>query len=186
MPPDHHQLRDDAEAAMTRYVPRPWSAPTSGQPVVVGVEPAQDPWVVREAASIAKSIGVGLVCAWIDPTHVVAEHEPDGSLDLVPVDSDRDEDADEAPDEALAARLAVTLEPTEVPWRFVYATGEAAHGLREVADECDARLIAVGTHRRGLGFWMNQLIGGSVAGRLAHTQHRPVLVIPGRGHRPAA
>ncbi len=167
---------------MTRAVSHPWSAPAAGRPVVVGVEPSQDPWVVREAASIARSLGVGLVAAWIDPTHMVAEREPDGSLDLVPVDSDRDEEGDEAPDDALFRRLAATLDPTGVPWRFVYATGEPARGLRAVADEADAVLVAVGTRRPGFGFWMNQLVGGSVAGRLAHLQHRPVLLIPARPH----
>ncbi len=163
---------------MTRHVPRRWTAPVTGRPVLVGVEPAQESHVVQEAAALARALGTGLVCLWVDGAHVVAEHEPDGTLDLVPTDSDRDEPDDQVPDDALVARLAEHLDPTGVPWLFVYATGEPVHGLREVAEAYDARLIAVGARRHGLGPWVNELIGGSIAGRLAHTQERPVLVVP--------
>ena len=176
------QLRNDAEAAVTRSLSRPWSAPVTGRPVLVGVEPSQPDRVVEEAAALAKSLGTGLVCVWVDPAHLVAEREPDGSLDLVPVDSDHDEEPDEALDAAVAARLATCLGPTGVPWRFVYSTGEAARGLKAAADEHDARMIVVGTHRPGLAHWMNQVISGSVAGRLAHTQSRPVLLVPAPAH----
>ena len=179
-PPD--QLRNDAEAAMTRSIPRPWSAPAPARPLLVGVEPSQSGRVVDEAADLAKSLGTGLVCVWVDAAHLVAEREADGSVDLVTVDSDHDEDDEESPDDAIAARLAARLDSTGVPWRFVYATGEAARGLKSVADEHDARLIVVGAHRAGLAHWMSQVISGSVAGRLAHTQHRPVLLVPAPVH----
>ncbi len=182
-PPD--QLRNDAEAAMTRSIPRPWSAPAPARPVLVGVEPSQSACVVEEAAGLAKALGAGLVCVWVDPAHLVAGHEFDGSLDLATVDSDHDED-DESPDDALAATLARRLDPLGVPWRFVYATGEAARGLKAVADEHDARMIVVGTHRPGLVHWMNQMVSGSVAGRLAHTQRRPVLLVPAASAHDAA
>ncbi len=177
------QLRNDAEAAVTRSLSRPWSAPVTGRPVVVGVEPSQPDRVVEEAAGLARSLGTGLVCVWVDPAHLVAEREPDGSLDLVPVDSDRDDEDEEPPDDAIVARLGRCLEASGVPWRFVHTTGEAARGLTAAADEHDARMIVVGTHRPGLAHWMNQLISGSVAGRLAHTQRRPVLLVPAAPHR---
>ena len=176
------QLRNDAEAAMTRSLPRPWSGPAPTRPVLVGVEPSQSDRVVAEAADLARSLGTGLVCVWVDPAHLVAEQEPDGSIDLVPVDSDHDDDGEESPDDTIAAHLATLLAPTGLPWRFVYATGEAARGLKAVADEHDARIIVVGAHRAGLAHWMSQVISGSVAGRLAHTQRRPVLLVPAPAH----
>ncbi|HEY0117906.1 MAG TPA: universal stress protein [Cellulomonas sp.] len=176
------QLRNDAEAAVTRSLSRPWTAPASGRPVLVGVEPTQSPRVVAEAADLAGSLGTGLVCVWVDPAHLVVEREPDGSVDLVPVDSDHDDDGEDSPDDALVARLTACLNPTGVPWRFVYATGEAVRGLKAVADEHDARIIVVGTHRAGLAHWMSQVVSGSVAGRLAHTQRRPVLLVPAPAH----
>lgn len=167
---------------MARSFPHPWSAPAPAHPVVVGIEPGQSPRVLEEAAALAGSLGTGLVCVWVDPAHLVAEREADGSVDLVTVDSDHDEADDESPDAAIAARLAERLDPTGVPWRFVYATGEAARGLALVADEHDARMIVVGTHRPGLVHWMTQVVAGSVAGRLAHTQRRPVLLVPAPPH----
>ncbi len=167
---------------MARSFPHPWSAPAPANPVLVGIEPSQSPRVVDEAAALARALGTGLVCVWVDSAHLVAEREADGSVDLVTVDSDHDDTDDETPDEAVAARLAERLAPTGVPWRFVYATGEAARGLALVADEHDARMIVVGTHRPGLAHWMNQLVSGSVAGRLAHTQRRPVLLVPAPPH----
>ncbi len=163
---------------MTRSVPRPWSGPCTGRPVVVGVAPGQPPYVVDAAARLAANLGTGLVCAWVDETHVVVEREPDGALDLLPVDPDADEAAREAPDDELVAWLAGLLEPLGVPWRYVYVTGEAARGLAHVADEHAASFIVVGVRRPGLASWMNQLVGGSVGGHLAHSQARPVVLVP--------
>ena len=39
-------------------------------------------------------------------------------------------------------------------------------------------MIVVGSRRAGLGGWMNHLVGGSTAGRLAHTQPIPVTIVP--------
>ena len=64
------------------------------------------------------------------------------------------------------------------PWRFVYTVGEATHVLAAAAREHDAWMIAVGSRRSGLGGWMNHLVGGSTAGRLAHTQSIPVTIVP--------
>lgn len=178
---------------MRRIAVHPWSAPSPGRPVVLGVHPDQDASTVRKAAQIARGLSTGLVCVWVDPAHVLIAREPDGSLDVTPTDPDHVDEDDEVgpagapddpaptgrgPDDRLAGWLADLLDPTGVPWRFVHTVGEPTHGLRGVAAEYDAVLIAVGARRGGLGAWMNELIGGSVAGRLAHTQHRPVLVVP--------
>ena len=138
---------------MTRSAPRPWSGPHSGHPVVVGVEPGQPPHVVAAAARLAAGLRTGLVCAWVDPTHVVVDREPGGALDLMPVDPDADETARDAPDDELVALLAGLLEPLGVPWRYVYVTGEVARGLAHVADEHDASLIVVGVRRPGEIGW---------------------------------
>jgi nucleotide-binding universal stress UspA family protein len=163
---------------VSHFVPRPWSAPCPGRPVVLGDEPDQNPSIVTAAAHLAQAAGTGLVCVWVDSSHVLVEREADGSLDLTPVDPDRDEESDEPPDGNLAERLAGLLDPIGLPWRYVYAVGETSRGLSVVADGHDALLIAVGTRRPGFGGWMNELIGGSVAGHLAHTQHRPVVMVP--------
>jgi nucleotide-binding universal stress UspA family protein len=149
------------------------------RPVVLGVQPDQDPTVVEQAIGIARALGTGLVCVWVDPSQVVVTLEADGTWDTTPVDPDRDDDLDGSPVEAaLFAHVEEQLAGAGLPWRFEYAAGETARGLHAAAEAHDATLIAVGTRRPGFGGWMTEVVGGSVAGRLAHTQDRPVLVIP--------
>jgi nucleotide-binding universal stress UspA family protein len=173
---------------VSRSRPHPWSLPDGtdvpARPVVLGVEPGEDPAVVRGAAQLALDLGTGLVCAWVDESHVVAATEADGTLDVVPVDADHDEDLDDAPPEGdLLDHLAALL--TDVPWRLVYVVGDTTRGLAAVAQEYDARLVAVGTRRPGLTGWMHEVVGGSIGGRLAHTQARPVVLLPHGSHRGA-
>lgn len=52
---------------------------------------------------------------------------------------------------------------------------DVAKLLADVADDVGADLIVVGTHGRG---GVAAAIVGSVARRLCHTSHRPVLVVP--------
>ena len=164
---------------MSRTRPRPWSGPEPARPVVVGVQPHQDATVVEQAAALARALGTGLVCVWVDPTQVVVGQEPDGTWDTTPLDPDRDDDLDGSQAEpALFAHVEALLAGSGISWRFVYTTGETARGLHAAAESHDAALIAVGTRRPGFGGWMTEVVGGSVAGRLAHTQDRPVLVIP--------
>ena len=150
-----------------------------GRPVVVGVVPTQRPLIVQEAGALARAMGVGLICVWADASHIYVGEEPDGTLDATPLDPDQDDDG--FPFDAenqMDRRLEHDLADIEVPWLFVYTVGEATRALAAVAAQHDARLIAVGPRRPGLAGWMNEIVGGSVAGRLAHTQRRPVLIIP--------
>ncbi len=149
-----------------------------GRPVLVGVVPRQPPGVVREGAALAHDLGVGLACVWVDGSRVFLGEAPDGTVFTTPLDPDQDDDHREAAEEEMRAYLEQALAGAVVPWVFVYTVGEVAHGLAGAARELDARLIVVGARSAGLGAWMGQLIGGSVAGRLAHTQRRPVVVVP--------
>jgi nucleotide-binding universal stress UspA family protein len=149
-----------------------------GRPVLVGVVPRQPSGVVREAAALAQDLGVGLVCVWVDGSRVYLGEAPDGTVFTTPLDPDQDDDRREAAEEEMRTHLEQSLAGAVVPWVFVYTVGEVSHGLAGAARELDARLIVVGARSAGLGGWMGQLIGGSVAGRLAHTQQRPVVVVP--------
>lgn len=164
---------------MNRSLPHHWhgGAVPPGRPVVVGVVPDQQPVVVQEAGALAQSMGVGLICVWADASHVFVGDEPDGAFDATPLDPDQDDDAGTA-DADLERRLERDLADVAVPWLFVYTVGETARALAAVAAQHDARLVAVGPRRPGLVGWMDEAVGGSVAGRLAHTQHRPVLIVP--------
>ena len=150
-----------------------------GRPIIVGVVPGHRPLVVREAGGLAQLIGVGLICVWADASRLSVGEASDGAFDTTPLDPDQDDDGTMSDAEAeMDRRLGLDLTGIEIPWLFVYTVGETARALTTVAVRHDARLIAVGGRRPGLAGWMNELVGGSVAGRLAHTQRRPVLVIP--------
>lgn len=148
--------------------------------VVVGVLPHQSPAVVHQAASLARSLGAGLVCVWSDPARTFVAQEPDGTLVTTPLDPDHadSQEGDGVAETATAAQVASHLEGVELPWRFVYTVGEASRALARVAQEVGATMIVIGSRRPGLGGWMNHLIGGSTAGHLAHTQPLPVTIVP--------
>jgi nucleotide-binding universal stress UspA family protein len=167
---------------VTRSAPHPWhGTPVDGAPtVVVGVIPRQSPVVVHHGASVARGLGANLLCVWSDPARTFVGQESDGTLVTTPLDPDHADsgDGDGVAETALAVEVEANLAGREVPWRFVYTVGEASRALTRIAQETGAVLLVVGSRRPGLGGWMNHLVGGSTAGRLAHTQPLPVTVVP--------
>lgn len=159
--------------------PSHWPSPGPERVVVVGVDADQAPHIVRETARIAAMMSAGLVCAWVDSTQVIYGASLDGTRLITPLDPDQTAGASEALHERVHQFLAEQLADSQVPWRLESTVGDIASGLTEIADACDADAIAVGGRRPGFAGWMNEVIGGSIAGHLVHTQHRPVLVIPG-------
>ena len=97
---------------------------------------------------------------------------------------------------ALGARSTSTSTPGAAEFEAVQAQaaevldGSRAHldrpaarrrpGPRDQAarHKLDAQLIVVGTRKRGIGESIREFFTGSVAARLAHRQHRSVLVVP--------
>ncbi|WP_161958481.1 universal stress protein [Ornithinimicrobium cavernae] len=165
----------------TPAAPSHWPAQRPERIIVVGVDAEQRPEIVTEVARLATTMSAGLVCAWVDSTQVIYGASLDGTRLITPLDPDQAAGTSEAVRERVHQHIAGVLGGTDVPWRLETAVGDIASGLTEVAEEWDADLIAVGGRRPGFGGWMNEVIGGSIAGHLVHTQHRPVLVIPGTG-----
>lgn len=165
--------------------PRPptWPSPGPDTVIVVGVDVDQRPCVVLEAAGVAVRMGAGLVCAWVDSTQVVYGASLDGTRLITPLDPDLGTGSSEVLKEQVHRQVADTLAGVDVPWRLEQTVGDIASGLTEVAQDWDALMIAIGGRRPGFTGWMNEVIGGSIAGHLVHTQHRPVLVIPGNKDR---
>jgi nucleotide-binding universal stress UspA family protein len=158
---------------------RPWHGEPRDSTLVFGVIAAQNPDVVRGAAAFADHLNASLVCVWADPRHIIVNVHPDGSIATVPMDPDAVDDAGAPTDEArLFARLKEALTGVTTPWRFHYATGAPARALHEAAEDFDAVAIAIGTRQPGFGHWAAEKIDGAVAVRLAHHQHRPVVLIP--------
>lgn len=159
--------------------PSTWPEQRPERLIVVGVDSEQRPSIVQEVAALAATMSAGLVCAWVDSTQVVYGATLDGTRLITPLDPDQAADSSDALRSQVHEHLAGLLADSPVPWRLETAVGDIASGLTEVANTWDADIIAVGGRRPGFSGWMNEVIGGSIAGHLVHTQSRPVLIIPG-------
>ena len=146
-------------------------------PVVMGAVPGQPQAVAHRAAELALSLGVPLICAYVDVTSYLADDQA-GHDGARPIDPDGIDDDVEGIAAALKARLGETLEASGVPWSFVALAGDPARALGRLAEASGASIIVVGTRERGLGARFEELLVGSVAVHLTHRQHRPVLVVP--------
>lgn len=151
-------------------------APKHVGAVIAGIVPGQSPRVLRAAARQASLAGTELVIAHVDTTRFVAFEDPDGYVSSSTVDV-----AGAAARAALAdvqAAAETALAGEEVSWTVRQVIGDPALALIQLADEIDASLLVVGTRKRGLGESLREFLTGSVAARLTHRQHRPVLVVP--------
>jgi nucleotide-binding universal stress UspA family protein len=144
--------------------------------VIVGMQPDQSAHVLDEAARYAKLLGVPLVVAHVDVTRFVTYEDPDGYVHSAPIDLNIEAGAAEF--EAVQAAAAESLQGSGLNWTARQLVGDPALAIKQLANKLDAQLIVVGTRKRGLGESIREFFTGSVAARLAHRQHRPVLVVP--------
>jgi nucleotide-binding universal stress UspA family protein len=163
--------------------------------VIVGVRPDDEVGLTSRAARFAERFDAELVCANVDTSRRVVEERADGSVVTLPdpahglatpdvvyvaeyAESDlRVEDFDEE----LRTRIAGELDGLPVRWSTrALAGGHPADALARLAEKLDAEMIIVGTRKPNFGGTLREFINGSVATRLAHRQHRPVVVLPRR------
>jgi len=144
--------------------------------VIVGMQPDQASHVLEEAARYAKLLGVPLVVAHVDVTRFVTYEDPDGYVHSAPIDLNIEAGAAEFQDVQAAA--AKVLDGSGLNWTARQLVGDPALAIKQLANKLDAQLIVVGTRKRGLGESIREFFTGSVAARLAHRQHRSVLVVP--------
>lgn len=148
----------------------------SARTIVVGVQSGQVEGVVGVATLIAKHFGASVVCVAVDPALLSAGSRRDGSEIIEPIDPDTaDTEPQQLPDRDvavihdLAAARSVRVE-------ILIRVGDPSRALAAVAEQRDAVMIVVGsqTGRRRVAEFFN----ASVAARLTHQQHRPVVVVP--------
>jgi nucleotide-binding universal stress UspA family protein len=144
--------------------------------VIVGLQPQQDRHVLDEAVRFAKLLGVPLVVVHVDVTRFVTYEDPDGYVHSAPIDINFEAGAAEF--EAVQEAAAKVLDLTDVVWTARQLVGDPALAIKQLANKLDAQLIVVGTRKRGFGESVREFFTGSVAARLAHRQHRSVLVVP--------
>lgn len=161
---------------MTDHIDRDRTEETARHAVIVGVVPDQPARVLREAARYASLLGVPLEVVHIDVTRFVTFEDPDGYVHSSPIDLDIT--VGEAQLAAVRAQVVDALEGSPVDWHLQQLVGDPAMAILHLAERIDARLIVVGTRRRGFGETVREFFTGSVAVRLAHRQARPVLVVP--------
>lgn len=152
-------------------------------PVLVGVCPGQPLPVLQEAARLAAAVGRPLLCAYVTADSYLTEWDrsslrDNASLHPGPLD---EEDGQHALD--LARAIDEVAVGAHADWTLRVLGGDPPHALMRLAEEADARLIVVGTRRRGPGHAMESWLAGSVATRVTHDQTRPVVVVPVLGYR---
>lgn len=144
--------------------------------VIVGMQPQQASRVLQEAARYAKLLNAPLVVVHVDVTRFVTYEDPDGYVHSAPIDLNIE--AGVAEFEQVEAAAATALQGSGLHWTARQLVGDPALAIKKLAGKLDAQLIVVGTRKRGLGESIREFFTGSVAARLAHRQHRSILVVP--------
>jgi nucleotide-binding universal stress UspA family protein len=144
--------------------------------VIVGVVPGEPSRVVKEAARYAKVLSAPLLVVHVDVTRFVTYEDPDGYVHSSPIDINLG--GGEADLNAVKGEVSAVLDGSGVQWTARQLVGDPAIAMKQLAETVDARLLVVGTRRRGIGESIREFFTGSVAARLAHRQHRPILVVP--------
>ena len=144
--------------------------------VIVGVVPGQSSRVLKEGARYAKLLGAHLLVVHVDVTRFVTYEDPDGYVHSAPIDINVV--AGETDLTAVREQASELLGGSTLDWSVRQLVGDPALAIKHLAEEIDAKLLVVGTRKRGLGESIREFFTGSVAARLSHRQTRPVLVIP--------
>ena len=150
--------------------------PVPARAVIVGAIPDQPPRVLKEAARYAKLFGAPLIIAHVDVTRFVTYEDPDGYVHSAPIDIDIA--TGEAQLRSVTDAAACILADSGIDWTVRQLVGDPAMALKQLAEKSQARLLVIGTRRRGIGESIREFFTGSVAVRLAHRQTRPILVVP--------
>ena len=147
-------------------------------PVVVGVTSGQPDAVVLAASEFAAQFGAELICAAVDPSRYVLEELPDGSVTSASFDPDSLEAPTTEFDPGLAAQIERVLHGRSVTWSTRALAGDPAQALGRLAGTVRAVMIIVGSREPTIRHSFRSFFTGSIAVKLAHGQHRPVVIIP--------
>lgn len=144
--------------------------------VIVGLQPGQPQHVLDEAVRYAKLLSAPLVVVHVDVTRFVTYEDPDGYVHSAPIDMNLD--AGVAEFEQVQREASTALQESDLTWTARQLVGDPALAIKQLANKLDAQLIVIGTRKRGIGESIREFFTGSVAARLAHRQHRSILVVP--------
>lgn len=146
--------------------------------IVVGIVADQPAEVLETAATFAERFAAQLVLAQIDDSRFTVEVRPDGEVVSMPIDPDLvTEDTPEVEPEILA-ELGKRLDGRNVQWSTRALAGAPSRQLHRLAEALDAAMIVIGVRRAGIRGSLHEFFNGSVALQLAHSQQRPLVVVP--------
>ena len=144
--------------------------------VIVGVVPGEPVRVIKEAARYATLLKAPLLVVHVDVTRFVTYEDPDGYVHSAPIDVSMARGQDDLA--AVRAEAAAIVDGHGIDWSVRQLVGDPALAIKHLADQTEAKLLVVGTRKRGIGESIREFFTGSVAARLAHRQGRPILVVP--------
>lgn len=146
-------------------------------PVLVGVTGDQPSIVAEQGVRFAEAFDASIVFAWVDTTQFTTGFMSDGTVAFSSFEGDAEAGA--VPDASwLDERAREAVGDRSLAWTTKVGSGQPAAVLAAFADEVQARMIVVGTREPGFMAGLQEFLGGSVAAHLAHTQSRPVVVVP--------
>ncbi|WP_062205334.1 universal stress protein [Demequina salsinemoris] len=149
------------------------------QPLVVGVLPETSPILIHAAEGLALGLDAPRLCfAYVDPTRVLVEERPDGTVVHAPIDTDADDSAWLERRDALTSHLRDQLAGTNVAWELHYLAGRPDRALTHLARAVDASMIVVGSRGPGWVEHVKESLEGSLTAHLTQHQHRPVVTVP--------
>lgn len=157
---------------------------TGLSPLVVGVLPGQYPEVLKTATSLAKSLSVPLVCAFVDEASYLVEWDPARSAHRLSLHPDANDDKIRAVTQELRSTIETACEGLGIDWTLRTLAGDPARAIGRLAAEANAGMIIVGTPERGLGHRITAALNGSVAAWLSHHQDHPILIVPAPAPHP--
>lgn len=144
--------------------------------ILAAVVPGQPGRVLSQAARYARLHDAPLLVVNVDVTRFVTYEDPDGYVHTAPIDLS--DGAGRGGLDRVRRESDAVLTPLGQPYALRQVVGDPALAIKHLAEDVDARLIVIGTRNRGFGETLREFFTGSVAARLAHRQHRPVLVVP--------
>jgi len=150
----------------------------TAHPIVVGITPGQPELVALTAASLARATGAELYFGFVDTSRITEEEYPDGTVRHSELNPDVVDDTWLDTQDEIERFLTTVLADRGVTWHFRYLAGSPQRALTHLARAVDAAAIVVATRAPGAGAQLREYFSESVAVRLTHHQHRPVVVVP--------
>ena len=145
-------------------------------PLILGAPWPVPPRLVYSAAELAAALDVHLVCAYVDPSSVLTEWEPQRIRTALSLDPVVNEEA-LYPAKEVRSRIAGLLGPDGTAWSFRELHGDVSTALARLADSTGACMVMVGNGRPGVLAKLSRSMEGAVADRLTRIQNRPVVVV---------